>query len=32
LSLDLSHRSLSVWKIPPLEVGPWEIKFWVVRV
>jgi hypothetical protein len=27
LSLDLSHRRLSEWKIPPLEVGPSGIKF-----
>jgi hypothetical protein len=26
LSLDPSHRSPLAWKIPPLEVGPLEIK------
>jgi hypothetical protein len=26
LSLDPGHRRLSAWKIPPLEVGPLEIK------
>jgi hypothetical protein len=32
LSLDLSHHSLSEWKILPSEVGPLGIKVWVVRM